>query len=142
MTESKSNGSCVVCRGTPLLFERAYRPREGMFFESSVVRCSKCNLLQVSPMPTLDQLDAYYQSEYHPFAVASECLPYEDSKDVNFRTLSQAECVKALGIDPHFIVDVGCRFGLLLSSLRQTFPQARLFGVEVSEKCHPALSRL
>ena len=63
MTETKLEATCVVCGGTPLLSERAYRPRTGLFWRSSVARCRVCDLRQVVPMPTLDELDAYYHKE-------------------------------------------------------------------------------
>jgi 2-polyprenyl-3-methyl-5-hydroxy-6-metoxy-1,4-benzoquinol methylase len=142
MRQSKLKLSCVACGGTPLERERAYRPRRGIFSRSSVARCTKCDLLQVVPMPTADQLDAYYRNDYRPRSNDRELSPYEDANDVNFRTLSQAELIRGLGLDPKSIVDVGCGFGLLLSTLRQTFSNARLHGVEISEKCHPTLTRL
>jgi 2-polyprenyl-3-methyl-5-hydroxy-6-metoxy-1,4-benzoquinol methylase len=134
--------SCVVCGARNFRFVRAYRPRHGLFGGSSVACCRQCDLQQVVPMPTLDQLDHYYQSQYRPASVESNSSPYEDKRDMNFRTLSQAECIKALGIQPKSIVDVGCGFGLLLAQLRQQFPQAALSGIEVSEKCRAALNEL
>jgi len=139
---SRSEPACVLCGEKRLNFVRAYRPRRGLFSDSSVARCSKCDLQQVVPMPTMDQLDNYYRTEYRPASVESGCSPYEDCQDVNFRTISQAEYIKNFGIQPNSIVDVGCGFGLLLARLRQIFPQAHLSGIEISEKCHAALNSL
>src|SRR5437660_6420699 len=141
MTTSESK-VCVVCAGTRLKRERAYRSRHGMFSHSWVVRCCNCDLLQIAPMPTLDELDAYYAKEYRPASLDAFSSPYEDTNNVNFRTRSQSECIQKLGIEVQSIVDVGCGFGLLLNSLRQIFPHARLFGIEISQRCHPALDRL
>lgn len=93
-------------------------------------------------MPTSNDLDEYYQREYRPSRAEAASSPYENTTDVNFRTLSQAELIQQMGIKPRSIVDVGCGYGLLLGELRKAFPEARLAGIEVSEKCHPVLSRL
>jgi 2-polyprenyl-3-methyl-5-hydroxy-6-metoxy-1,4-benzoquinol methylase len=142
MIQLKLKSACVVCGGRCFQFVRAYRPRLGLFSESSVARCSSCDLQQVVPMPTIDQLDTYYQTQYRPVSVEGSSSPYEDTHDLNFRTSSQAEYIRTLGISPNSIVDVGCGFGLLLTRLQQMFPDARLSGIEVSEKCHATLDGL
>jgi SAM-dependent methyltransferase len=142
MTKTGIDFRCVVCGGQDLRCTRSYRPRRGFFRHTSVGECRSCGLLQAVPMPSLDDLNRFYESEYRVGEAPEASSPYEDPEDCNYRTLSQLELIRDLQIKPASIVEVGCGFGLLLSRLKKEFPEASLAGIEISSKCHGALERL
>ena len=142
MSKTLSDASCALCGQGPLRKVRAYRPQSGIFCTARVARCERCGLMQVVPMPSGEELESFYRSTYRSEAQAWVCSPYDDLKELNFRTASQVEFIKKHVSHAERIVDVGCGYGQLLKCLRDTFPEAKLFGVEISEKCQPALKQL
>lgn len=140
----KRNGFiCTLCGNQQFICGRAYRPRVGIFRFSSVVECGKCGLLQAFPVPSQDDLDAFYRNEYREIGALESLSPYDDYRRSNARAASQAAYVTRFVTDAtSSIIDVGCGYGQLLKALGNKFPQAELYGVEVSEGCLPILERL
>ncbi len=139
--------TCVACEG-PLNPLRRYRldGRRGkaLFGSAHISRCAECNLVQMTPLPSADELHAYYSRLYrsggrHGAREASLDDFPRDNLFYYHRGRSIVDLMTPyLPSDqsgPLNILDVGAGFGHTLAAVTEEFPTAHLHAVEISEVC-------
>lgn len=86
-------------------------------FEFPVVKCRKCGLVFVNPRPDMNEMENYYQKDYHSnrdtdshkerYRIQSEFLPYLNGLSV---------------------LDIGCARGDFLIYLKELYPDIKMYG--------------
>ncbi len=138
---------CVVCHG-PLTPLRRYRRDGGrgraLFGGAHVSRCAECLLVQVTPLPSADQLEAYYAQTYrsggrHGADEADLSTFPRDNLFFYHRGQSVVDLVSShLRPPPNRplrVLDAGAGFGHTLEAVAERYPTATREAVEISGVC-------
>lgn len=98
-----------------------------------LVRCRNCGLMYLSPRPTVQEISAYYPTDYAAFRPAIEDEGFALMRFMRRRKLKQRRrLVEHFGQRPAGrILDVGCATGLFLHEMALTGWQTQ--GVELTE---------
>ncbi|MBL8960563.1 MAG: class I SAM-dependent methyltransferase [Gemmatimonadetes bacterium] len=140
-----SSGRCLACGSADLAPLRAYRsesPAGKRLFSGQLCRCEACSLVQLSPVPSDDELGRYYARDYRSggrYGGNAADLANFPRDNLFFFNRGEAVAdllVKHLGDrSPSRILDVGAGFGHILHRLGERFPGAALHAHELSEPC-------
>jgi len=135
---------CLACGGPLGLGIRPYRCHTDhgrvVFGNARLARCSRCSLVQATPLPGPEALERYYETDYRRrgFAGSDVADPATFPKDNLFyfnRGNSIAELVDSYVDSPRRILDVGAGYGHVLHALGARYPDAERVAVEPSEAC-------
>jgi SAM-dependent methyltransferase len=122
--------ACPVCRDTgakQLVVEQQAR-KGNLAVDCRLVRCGGCTHVYLSPRPTAEQLDAFYNQEYHVFAAG----PLNDAElDRFIAAKSDPPYMNHSRVVPGGrFLDVGCGLGEMVRAMQRVGMEAR--GVEPS----------
>ncbi len=129
---SRIGSSCVVCGAR---CERALRKSD---FE--IVRCVDCGLGTVVPMPTPDELAAFYANAYYQHDPGSDSQSgyHSDYRELEpglkrmyNRFLGRIER-GLLDTRIERVLDVGCAYGFFLDVVEERYAPLELVGVDIS----------
>ncbi len=107
---------CDLChRETAVPIYRVSDTNYGLPGTFTLVQCSECDLVYLSPRPTPDEIGAYYPSvSYHPF----RALQQNKNTGPNITHRHRAKAITRLQSRGH-ILDVGCGGGLFLQAMQE-----------------------
>lgn len=113
------NHPCPVCGGTlrkPLFVARD--PHDGIKGEWTIARCTGCDLVQLDPMLTNEELSELYPSEYYSFQSNAEA-PHRMLDRLKSYLYKWQEVVDPKFDRPGRVLDSGCGSGWALSSFNE-----------------------
>ncbi len=138
---------CVVCHG-PLNPLRRYRCDGGrgrtLFGGAHVSRCAECLLVQVTTLPSADQLEAYYaqasrSGDRHGAEEANLSTFPRDNLFFHHRGHAVVDLVSShlpVPLDrPLRVLDAGAGFGHTLAAVAERYPTATREALEISGVC-------
>lgn len=141
---------CAYCGGKTIRKITSYKSshESAMFTFSgySVCECTSCNLYQINPMPSKDELDQYYRRLYrtdgHNTGTDINEFPNDNPwylrRGASLRRLYEWYSKE----DPEIIVDIGAGFGHVLYNFVEGFPKAKIIAFEPDKSCHQFLDRV
>jgi 2-polyprenyl-3-methyl-5-hydroxy-6-metoxy-1,4-benzoquinol methylase len=128
------DSSCILCGNRSMRPIRHYRGPLTCFRDMFVCQCEHCTLLQAAPLPTVQQLFAYYNQTYR----SSGNIGYKE-KSLTVRHASQAEFARDIlvesGISLQNVIDIGAGHGQLLNCFRNLYPEAKYYATEIDAAC-------
>ena len=128
----KETVPCNVC-GSPDLELLLDRDRYNMNLTTAL--CGKCGFLFTQPRPTAAEMAKFYQRSYRQFYADGDPEKDHEKNSPVFRRAERLarwlspQIQKTEQTDPA-ILDVGCGAGVLLHTLKRSFPGALLYGIE------------
>jgi SAM-dependent methyltransferase len=125
------NRTCPVCGGDQFeLTEKGVRDYEYLSpGEFDWLKCQKCDLTILDPMPTAEQLFLAYPSNYHSFQLPTSLIT---KSLLRFSRHRQARYFSTLINGKGRVLDIGCSTGELLKEIGKT-GSFDLYGVEYDQ---------
>jgi SAM-dependent methyltransferase len=127
---------CYCCDSTEFKSFLPYRtvPSDNFLFANcEVVRCTKCQLLQINRSFTDQEIQEYYEKHYDRdkiYSLNNDIFPADNLWSVSRGRALAKLYAKTVPASPELVMDVGCGYGYVLWGFHQHFPQARYVGVD------------
>ena len=102
------------------VFDHEYK----LSYRACYHECGDCGTLTQSPMPTLEQLAAFYPPGYHSFSPGNKLMQARTGMRVT-------RLRKVLGATPGAILDYGCGGGMFLLEAAKQLPDRQFYGYEI-----------
>ncbi len=128
--------NCHVCNSVDT--ELLYKNLKDLTFKTTketfdLYSCNNCDAKFQHPLMPEDKVGQYYPDSYDPFNnIKKTIIPINNKKNPQSVYLSYLHS-KHNKNDEFSLIDVGCGGGNFLNSVNHYFPNAKLFGVDVSE---------
>lgn len=122
---------CIICNNNDW---EVYCKVENNKYDLLICRC--CSLAKLSPMPTENELEHFYATEYRKLYSKSEAVSKHTIQDEQNRADNILKIIK-----PYFepresicVLDIGCSAGVLLKNLYHLNSNIDAYGIEMNDK--------
>ncbi len=133
---------CPLCGNLAFIAVMGYRGKSALFQKRRIIRCQECHLCRIDPMPTGDELNAYYHEGLF-WEHVTDKTPF-DIPTYHHQTRARIAYMRAEGcLQPGVrLLDIGAGFGVLEKTLRSLQPDVQLFAVEPDPNARRSLENL
>ncbi len=141
MVKTMKNSPCPLCNlGATFLFRKNYRD---LFFD--IFQCQSCGLGFVNPMPTPQELEAFYQHNYYqnnkqlgynaPYGSLEKGL-----KKTYEHIIKRVQLLSRKTTFPS-VLDVGCAYGYFLDCAKESMSSTIRVGIDLSQEAEKNISK-
>lgn len=139
--EAKCLGCGKVGSKIVLPYVVPYEYHMRVFGERKIAQCTHCNLLQIHPVPDLDDLKRFYEEEYRAGGYNDTPFDYAMAIKRGTALAKLASRYLTYGGDGPNTLEIGAGSGSNLEGVRDRWSGASLFAIEMEEQSRSHLLR-
>ncbi|EKD26097.1 MAG: hypothetical protein ACD_79C01371G0002 [uncultured bacterium] len=128
---------CIICNN-PKLSLLANKTRDSN--KHSIVKCPKCELVQLSPVPTDEELKKFYNEGRQMKNISEPTEIDLLRKNQKSDTIRRTDFVSKLISPPSSILDIGTGFGFFLEEMKKR--KFNVTGIEISKFARQIAKRI
>ncbi len=147
-----SMSNCLLCHSHHLRYVVRYRcthrPSRQLFRKRAILRCLRCGMMQIDPVPTAEQVRDYYSKPYRQGGFNARASLEHFPVD-NLWYLSRGRALRQMAVRhvpafaerPLRILEIGSGFGHVLWAFKEANESCQLFACEPDQRCRPFLRK-